>query len=235
MLAAPAIWVHPGLVTTSAAERVPAGPMRITVAQHRPPPRLRPSPLMTTAAPNDALLLCLDVQARFLPAMSAGPRTLRRCEFALAAATILGLPAAFTEQVPEKLGATEPCLRAAAADAPVWVKSTFSALADAAIREELVERRRIGHLLLCGLETPVCVYQTALGALAEGLQVTLLVDAIDARRPEDAVACLAALARAGVHLLPSEAVYYALLGGAEHPRFRDYTRLVKAFNTPPSA
>ena len=186
---------------------------------------------MPSAAPTDALLLCLDMQAKFLPAMAAGPRTLRRCEFALAAATGLGLAAAFTEQVPAKLGPTEPCLRAAAPGAPAWAKTSFSALGDAAIREELLERRRIGHLLLCGIETPVCIYQTALGALSEGLQVTLLTDAIDARRPDDAAACLAALARAGVHLLPAETVFYALLGGADHPGFRDYTRLVKDSHT----
>lgn len=190
---------------------------------------------MPTAAPTDALLLCLDMQAKFLPAMAAGDRTLRRCEFALAAATGLGLAAAFTEQVPAKLGSTAPALRAAAPSAPVWPKSTFSAFGDAAIREEILERRRTGHLLLCGIETPVCIHQTALGALSEGLQVTLLTDAVDARRMDDAAACLAALARAGVHLLPSETVFYALLGSADHPGFRDYTRLVKDFNLPSPA
>ena len=104
-------------------------------------------------------------------------------------------------------------------------KDTFSALADDTIRHALAPAE---HLLVCGLETPICVYQTALDALHSGLQVTLLNDAVGARRPDDATACLAALARAGAHVLPSESVFYALLGHVRHPFFKTYTQLVKS-------
>ena len=183
-----------------------------------------PSPV--PPPPSDTLLLCVDLQPKFVGAMAGGDRIIRRCTFALAAATGLGLPAAFTEQVPEKLGATDPATRAAAPSAPVWVKTAFSVFGDDVIRAELL-RRDVQHLVLCGIETPVCIYQSALDARAEGLEVTLLSDAIGARRPADAAVCLEALARAGVHVLPSETVFYALLRDARHPFFRTYTQLVK--------
>ena len=69
-------------------------------------------------------------------------------------------------------------------------------MADDAVRAELLDQRQISHLLLCGIETPVCIYQTALDALRAGVQVTLLADAIGARRADDAAACLEALAAA---------------------------------------
>lgn len=185
------------------------------------------SDLPATSAPADTLLLVIDVQPVFLRAMPEPARLQARCSLAVAAAVGLGLPVAFSEQVPQKLGGTVPELLALAPGAAVWPKQTFSALADPAIRAALLEERQIGHLLLCGLETPVCVYQTAVAALAEGLQVTVLSDAVGARRPDDARACLAALARYGAHVLPVETVCYALLRDVTHPFFRGYTQLVK--------
>ena len=178
--------------------------------------------------PDDTLLLAVDLQTALVAVMPEAAHLERRCRFALAAATGLGLPAAFTEQVPHKLGPTLPLLRSAAPDAAVFAKSAFSALGDDAIRAALLETRGIRHLLLCGLETPVCIYQTAAEALATGLQVTLLSDCLGARRADDARACLDALVRAGAHVLPSETVFYALLRDASHPFFRSFTQLVKS-------
>lgn len=177
-------------------------------------------------SPSGLLLLCVDVQPVFLKAMTDGAALQRRCSFAVQAARGLGIGVVFTEQVPAKLGGTAPELRALAPQAPALGKETFSALADDAIRSVALADGR-EHLLLCGLETPVCVYQTALDALSAGLQVTLLSDAIDARRPADARAALDALVRAGVHVLPSETVFYALLRDVKHPFFKAYTQLVK--------
>ncbi len=168
------------------------------------------------------------MQPKFVAAMNDGTMVQRRCEFAVAAAQGLGVPVAFTEQVPEKLGGTVAGLRTLAPGAPVWAKQTFSALADDAIRAAILETHRARHLILCGIETPVCVYQTAVAALAEGLQVTVLSDAVGARRPEDARVCLEALIRAGAHVLPSESVFYALLHDVAHPFFKAYTQLVKS-------
>ena len=108
----------------------------------------------------------------------------------------------------------------------MFPKETFSAMADEAVRAEL-KAREVEHVLLCGLETPVCVYQTALDLRASRREVTLLADAVSGRRPDDSVACLRALERAGVHVLPTDTVVYALLHDARHPFFRTFTPLVK--------
>ncbi|MSU22918.1 MAG: isochorismatase family protein [Opitutus sp.] len=184
--------------------------------------------------PKGVLLLCIDMQPVFVRAVTDGTRVQRRCEFAVAAAHGLGLPVAFTEQVPQKLGGTATELLALAFGAPVFGKNTFSALADDGIRDALLRDRGVEHLVLCGVETPVCIYQTALAALADQLQVTVLSDAIGARRPDDAAGCLAALVRAGAHVLPSETVFYALLHDVKHPFFKAYTQLVKLHASPNS-
>lgn len=175
-----------------------------------------------------AMLLCVDVQPIFLESISDRDQLIRRCAFALRAAQGLGLRVAFTEQVPQKLGGTVPELLAAVKDPVLYSKSTFSAFADDGICEA-IKRADIEHLIICGIETPVCIYQTALDAVDNNLQVTILSDAIAARRPEDAEICLRSLGRNNVYVLPSETVFYSLLQGTHHPFFKGFTELVKKY------
>lgn len=194
--------------------------------------RPRPSPERSAAdahrVPDNTLLLCIDMQPVFIKAMSSGDRVQRRCEFAVAAAQGIGLPMLFTEQVPEKLGGTVASLRNLALSAPALGKRTFSALGDDGIRDAVLGEHEVEHLILCGIETSVCVYQTAIAAMAQGLEVTVLSDCVDARRPDDAQVCLTALLKSGAHILPSETVFYALLHDVGHPFFKAYTQLVKS-------
>ncbi len=178
-----------------------------------------------SAAPG-ALLLCLDMQASFLAALPDAAALTKRCALAIAAAEGLAIPIMFSEQMPQKLGVTLAELSDLVDGPELCAKSTFSALADDAIRERIVAQG-VEHLILCGLETPICVYQTAIDALNENLQVTVLTDAVGARRPADAETALASLTRLGVHTLPVETVFYALLHDAQHPFFKTFTRLVK--------
>ena len=180
------------------------------------------------APPPGLVLLIIDAQDVFLRALPAGGTPLaRRCAFAAAAARLLNIPVALTEQVPAKLGATNAGVReAAGADAPVFAKSAFSAFAAEALGEWLREHGAT-HLLIAGLETPICVYLTVLDALAADYEVTVLTDATGGRRPEDFPPIWRLMESAGVRLLPSETVFYSILRDARHARFRDFTALVK--------
>ncbi len=174
-----------------------------------------------------ALLLCVDFQQVFLNAIPDADRLVRRGSFAIQAAKGFKIPVVFTEQVPQKLGASLPELLKLASDAKQFGKSTFSALADDGIRDA-IRAMDVEHLIICGLETSVCVYQTALDALDAQLQVTILSDAVSARRSDDAKVCLDALrARSHVFVLPSETVFYSMLQNVKHPFFKAFTQLVK--------
>ena len=175
------------------------------------------------------LLAVIDMQPGFLKVIPRSDELSRRCAFAISAAGLLGIPVAFTEQVPAKLGPTDPELLALAPDALAFGKDAFGATNDSAFAGEL-SKREITHLMLCGIETPVCVFQTAVGARSLGLEVTVLSDCIGGRRDGDAAAAVRYLATKGCHVLPSETVFYSVLGSAAHARFRDYTALVKKFS-----
>jgi nicotinamidase-related amidase len=183
---------------------------------------------MAADTAKGTVLLCLDIQPVFLKAVAGGDRFLDRCRFAVAAAAGLGIPVAFTEQVPAKLGATEATLSALAGKAEIHAKDAFSALAPGSLtRQRLLEGGATKHLVLCGLEMPICVYQTAVDALREGLAVTVLSDCVASRREDDSRVCLEAIAQAGARVLPSETVFYSIISHAQHPYFKAFTELVK--------
>ena len=179
-------------------------------------------------SPSNGLLLCIDLQPVFLATICDSQRVHWRCSFALEAARGLGLPILFTEQVPAKLGGTAADLLALSEKPEVLGKDAFSAFGDPTIAARL---RASGakHLLLCGLETPVCVYQTARDGRQAGYAVTVLSDCVGARRSGDAATVVAHLAAVGCAVLPAETIFYSLLQNAGDPFFRNYTALVKKY------
>ena len=182
----------------------------------------------TALSLTNGLLLCIDLQPVFLAAICDSQRVHWRCSFALETAKGLGLPVLFTEQVPGKLGGTAADLLALCDQPEAMGKDAFSAFGDKKLAARIAASKA-KHLLLCGIETPVCVYQTARDALQAGYQVTLLTDCVGARRSDDATVVQTHLRQAGCTVLPAETVFYALLQDAKHPFFRDYTKLVKKY------
>ena len=172
-------------------------------------------------------LLLIDFQDVFLKEIPDRERLLKRSTFALKAAELLDISVAVTEQIPEKLGATTGALSSYwEVNTPVFGKSAFSAF-DAEGLQRWIEIKQIDHLLLAGIETSICVYQTALQALGADIGVTLLSDCISERRLEDRAPVLEQLLSMDAHILPSETIFYSLIGSAAHPQFREFNELVK--------
>lgn len=180
---------------------------------------------------NSVALLVIDAQDTFIDTLPEKDAFITRCAFAIDAAQTLGIKTLFTEQAPDKLGPTNASLLKRAANPKVFHKNCFSAL-NAPRIEEFLRDNEIYHLIACGLETPICVYQTGLQAVDEDIDVTFMADALGSRRVEDANLALQALRELGCQILPTETVFYSLIGDATHPRFRDFSLLVKAFSEP---
>lgn len=178
---------------------------------------------------DSAALLVVDVQEPFLKALPNRDPFLRRCQFAVRAASLLSIRVLFTEQIPEKLGPVHPSLLDGLDHPNIFAKSAFSALGARGL-PEFLEANEIEHLILAGLETPICIYQTAIAAINKDCIVTVLSDCTGARRLDDAAAALAALEAPGCHVLPAETVFYSILADATHPKFREFTALIKSFN-----
>ena len=174
--------------------------------------------------------LIVDLQPVFLDLVHESESFSSNCRFLIESLNLFQIPLFLTEQVPEKLGGTSSEFLSLAPMAPVFKKDTFSALGATGLLNALADNG-IEHLLLAGVETSICVYLTALEALSLDLEVTILTDCVTCRRPSDGEWVLRKLAAAGCHLLPVESIFYGILGGASHPHFKAFTKLVN-YRTP---
>ena len=171
---------------------------------------------------QNATLLLIDFQARLMPAIDDGPAAIANARRLVEAASLLGVPALFTEQNPARLGPTVPELQPYGEGA--FAKMTF----DAARATGFCERLAEGHaLIVAGCEAHVCVLQTALGLIARGRKVFVVADAIGSRRPESKATALRRMEQNGVEIVTTEMVVFEGLGSAEHPRFREAVTLIK--------
>lgn len=179
---------------------------------------------------KDIALIVLDVQDTFLDVIPKGKELLRRCGFAVEAASLLGLELIYTEQYPDKLGGTNATLLAAGlGNARCFSKKTFSAFGALGFTDFLKEKD-LEHILIAGLETSICVYQTIMDAMRNDLEVTMLSDCVAGRRDEDSYAIVGSLQNSGCHRLPSETIFYSMLQSAEDPRFKQFNDIVKKYS-----
>ena len=189
-----------------------------------------PSSRKSTADLTQSMaLIVVDVQDCFIDALADKDDFLRRCAFAIDAAQTLGIRTIFTEQVPDKLGPTSALLKQRARNPKVFSKKSFSAFAAPGI-ETYLRDNEIYHVLVCGLETSICIYQTALQSLDEDIDATFLTDALGCRRVEDGRLAIEAIRQLDCQTLPSETVFYSLLGSATHPNFRSFSKLVATYS-----
>ena len=176
-------------------------------------------------------LIMVDMQPTFLHSIEDSECITARCRFALETAGLFGIQVIFTEQSPQKLGNTDSTLLDRAPHGTVFSKTTFSAFGAVGLPEKL-EDEGIQHLLLAGIETPICIYNTAIHAQAHELETTLLQDCIGARRTSDEQSVIQfLLQKSDCNILPSETIFYSLLNDATNPLFRDFTKLVKKHDT----
>lgn len=170
--------------------------------------------------------LILDVQPKLLGGIEGSEPFLDSVRVFARAMGVLSVPLCVTEQVPDKLGSTEEGILEACAGSPVFSKDSFSAFGCPDF-EKWIGDGGVDHLLLTGIETPICVYLTGVDALRRGLTVTVLTDCVSCRRPEDGKWALRKLENLGCHLLPLESLLYAMLKSARHEQFRSISALVK--------
>lgn len=171
--------------------------------------------------PLKATLLVVDIQEKLIGAMSDPEGTRARACWLLAACAELDLPRVISEQYPKGLGHTLAALLLASPNAEVVEKQHFSCLAAQCLPEHLMAREQV---IVCGMETHVCVLQTVLGLRSLGKQVFVVEDACDSRSPASKAAGLVRMAQAGAQIVTREMVVFELLGSASHPLFRHISK-----------
>jgi nicotinamidase-related amidase len=182
---------------------------------------------------GDLVLVVVDVQDGLAAVMHRRNRVVRMIATLARAAAIMHVPIIVTRQYPKGLGDVVPELGGlldslATADASVTIvdKIDFDCSAEPAFASALEATGR-SHVALVGMETHICVTQTALSLAAGEHTSHVVADAVCSRRDEDHDVSLARLRSAGVDVLPSESVIYEALGRAGTADFRAVLGVVK--------
>lgn len=180
---------------------------------------------------DDTVLLVVDMQERLVPVVRNQERLVWNVGRLLEAARLLGVPALATEQYPRGLGATLPGIAAGLAatgesGGAIPAKLTFSAYGCEAAREQLAALGR-PNVLVCGIETHVCVLQTALDLGHAGYRVFLCEDAVESRSENDRRIALRRLESAGATLTTVESALFEWCFEAGPPAFKQISQLVK--------
>ncbi len=177
---------------------------------------------------NDSVLVLVDVQTRLSAAMSdsARERVLRNSGILLQAATLLDIPVLYTEQYPKGLGGTDPAVtRHLPAQAQHFEKTCFSCRGVPGFMDALRGLAR-QQIVLAGMETHVCVLQTALELNDADYRVFVAEDAVCSRAEANHHNALARLRQAGVSVSNTESVLFELLRDASHAHFKLISALI---------
>ncbi|XP_072515134.1 isochorismatase domain-containing protein 1 [Salminus brasiliensis] len=194
--------------------------------------KLRLVPLQTdittlgNISPATTAFFCCDMQERFRPAIKYFGDIISVGQRLLQGARILGIPVIVSEQYPKGLGSTVQEMDLTGAKM-VFPKTKFSmVLPD--VEASLAEIQGVRSIVLFGVETHVCIQQTALDLIGRGFEVHIVADATSSRSMMDRMFALERLARTGIIITTSEAVLLQLVADKEHPKFKEVQNIIKA-------
>jgi len=173
-----------------------------------------------------SLLVIVDVHERLLPTIAEADRVVQQCRALMTMAKSIGVPVLVTEHVPHKLGPTVDALKALVSADQIAAKRHFSAADEPAIAQRVAAAGR-PQLVIAGLESHVCVLQTALGFAERGYRPHVVADASGSRKEEWRALAMDRLRGAGIPVVTAEMVMFEWLEHAERAEMRELIALIK--------
>jgi nicotinamidase-related amidase len=203
------------------------------------------------SAADGAVLVVIDMQEKLVPAMHEMHSLIHRVEVLVRGCALLGVPIIFTQQYTNGLGETIGPIRnayvesASSANENVKYaiddqlmppygevafshveKNSFSAMDEPSFVSTL-ERAKRSEVIVCGVESHVCVMQSAQDIYSFGYPVRIAADATASRRMFDHEFACSRMAYEGITVTTSEALLFDLMKSSEHPMFRQISSLVR--------
>lgn len=175
---------------------------------------------------DDAVLVAIDFQEKLMPAMADREFLEDRVIRLAKGVKALGIPKVVTEQYPRGLGSTISAIAEAMGDFSPIDKGTFSACGNEDFVKALEETGK-KTVLLCGIETHICVLQTAFDLIEKGYKVVLIEDGCSSRSLRDSASALSRIAIAGAVVTTVEAALMEMIGGTQSPDFKAISKIIK--------
>ncbi len=175
---------------------------------------------------QQSFLLLVDVQGKLARIMHDSEAMITNQRILVEGCRMLDVPVLWAEQLPDKLGPTVPELAEKLEDNTPHAKSSFGCFGDRGLRRamEALDRTQV---IIAGIETHVCVWQSAIRMHENGYHVHVAADAVSSRSSFNRDIGLRRMEQEGIRLSVVEMVLFELMEDAGHPRFRDITGLLK--------
>lgn len=171
-------------------------------------------------------LVVIDIQGKLSQLMYRKEALFQNARKLIQGARILDIPIIVTEQYPKGLGPTIPEIAELFPSFNPLPKVSFSCCGDEGFSKELRAVNR-SQILVCGIETHVCVYQTTVDLLAARYHVEVIADVVSSRSAEDREIGLQRMREEGASLSSVEMVLFELMKVAEGPKFKEVSKVVK--------
>jgi nicotinamidase-related amidase len=168
---------------------------------------------------DKSCVLLIDVQEKLTPLVREPQALIARCQWLIRLAKDLNVPRLASEQYPSGLGPTVEPLRSLVSADEFVDKVEFSCLRAQAFKQRLQSLHK-KQLVLMGIETHVCVLQTAFDLQEADFDVFVVVDAVSSRSELDYRFGLQRMEQNGIHLITAEMVFFEWIGQAGTPQFK---------------
>lgn len=175
---------------------------------------------------QNCCLVVVDVQGRLAELMYERNVLFKNIQILIKAAKILSIPILWCQQQPKAIGVTVPQIAKLLTDNKPINKACFDCCSADEFNNKINALGR-KQILLCGIETHVCIYQTATELIASGKEVHLIADAVSSRAKENKQIAIERTITEGAKLSSTEMAIFELLKTAEHPQFKQIIELVK--------
>lgn len=174
---------------------------------------------------NDTLVVAIDIQEKLVNMLENSKKIAKNATNILNMAHILNLPAILTEQYPKGLGATINEIKNIS-DFKTIEKTSFSAYQTKEFEEEL-KKYDVKNIVIFGIETHICLYQTVLDLLDKNYNVYVVCDCSSSRAKSNHKTALKLMAQFGAKITTFEIVLFELLKSSKHPNFKELQALIK--------
>ncbi|QUN06565.1 isochorismatase family protein [Shewanella yunxiaonensis] len=176
---------------------------------------------------TETILVIVDVQGKLARIMAQTERLHQQLQILAKAMPLFGIPVLWLEQLPDKLGPTSEELATILRQITQPIaKEHFSGWQCNEFRQQLLTSGR-KKVLLAGIETHICVYQTCCDLLNAGMEVHVIADAVDSRNSDNCQLGLQMMQQHGAWLTQTESLLFELQQQASGDRFRQLLSLIK--------
>ena len=175
---------------------------------------------------KNSLILVIDFQEKLVKATSADNEAEKAVK-AVKAGKILALPVVVSEQYPKGLGNTIPSINELLDENDLKIeKGAFSLLKEEGVLDKIKSFGK-KQVVLFGIETHICVLQTAIELLENGFEVFVLKNACKSREEFEKTSALEYMQNKGIEVLTLENMLFQLLRTSKHPKFKEVQALIK--------